>query len=379
MSHISLKVRPTFFLVAGLLGFLSAGDLLGTLIWVVIIFVSVLFHEFGHALAALMFGRQPHIELVAFGGVTYHDGSHLSWGKQFLIVLNGPFFGFLLYLASAALLKVPAFSQGLLFPILSLMKGVNLFWTVLNLLPVLPLDGGQLLRLILEACLGSRGVKYALGTSLAVAFLISGYFFFAQSFLIGALFFLLGFQSFDALRKVWNLSAEDTSDTFKDLFISAENKLKEGKKEEALSLFETLKEKTHEGILHIGAIQYLAFLYEEKGEDEKSYSLLAPIENDLEDNAKCLLHKVAFSKRDFPLVIKLAGPCFQSFPFPEVALRSACAHAALGEVEPAVGWLKTLQELGVSNLRDLLQAKEFDPIRSSSLFLEFCSHATEGK
>ena len=41
------------------------------MIWVFVIFISILVHEFGHALTACYFGQKPRIELVAFGGLTY--------------------------------------------------------------------------------------------------------------------------------------------------------------------------------------------------------------------------------------------------------------------------------------------------------------------
>ncbi len=368
---IPVRIRPAFFLVAALIGFLNTQDFVGTLIWTGIIFVSVLFHEYGHAIAAVLCGRSPRIELVAFGGLTYHDGARLSSFKQFLIVLNGPVFGFLLFLLASLLLTFPVFQEGLARGVLALIRGVNLFWTVINLLPVLPLDGGQLMRITLEAFLGNIGIKYAFGISVAVSFFISLYFFLYQAFFVGALFFLLAFQSFDALRKLKHLMPQDTNDDLKELFLKAEVKLQAGQKEEALSLFEKLKETTKQGVLYVAAIHYLALLYDEKGQEEKSYDLLKQIQKELAPDGLCLLHKVAFSKGDYLLVTQLSGPCFQHWPLPEVALRSAYAHAALKDPEPAIGWLKTVEELGVPDLHTILASKDFDPIRGTEPFMRF--------
>src|SRR5947209_5378336 len=96
-GRIPVAVHPTFWLFAALVGYANSMSVLGTMVWVAIIFISILFHEFGHALTALLFGKSPRIELVAFGGVTYHEGEKLPFWKQFFIVFNGPFFGFLLY------------------------------------------------------------------------------------------------------------------------------------------------------------------------------------------------------------------------------------------------------------------------------------------
>ncbi|MBI3236126.1 MAG: M50 family metallopeptidase, partial [Chlamydiales bacterium] len=95
-GKIPILIHPTFWLFAAIIGFMNSQSFIGTLIWVGIIFISVLFHEFGHALMACLFGKKPRIELVALGGLTYHSGEGLSLGKQFLIVLNGPLFGLIL-------------------------------------------------------------------------------------------------------------------------------------------------------------------------------------------------------------------------------------------------------------------------------------------
>ena len=61
---IPISIKPFFWIFAVLIGFLMSGTLLGTIIWVVIIFVSVLVHELGHATVALAFNQNPKIELM---------------------------------------------------------------------------------------------------------------------------------------------------------------------------------------------------------------------------------------------------------------------------------------------------------------------------
>ena len=133
---------------------------MGMLIWMGIIFFSVLFHEFGHALTALFFKQEARIQLIALGGVSMFDGPKLKFWQQFLITLNGPLFGFLIFLGATILLQFNV--SPLVFKILKATQVANLFWTIVNLLPVLPLDGGQLLRIVLEGFFGVRGFKAAL-------------------------------------------------------------------------------------------------------------------------------------------------------------------------------------------------------------------------
>jgi hypothetical protein len=96
-GKIPITIFGSFWIMAAVIAILLGGaDYVRILIWIPVIFISVLFHEFGHALTALLFGRKPRIELVAMGGLTYHDGEKLPYWKQFFITLNGPVFGFMI-------------------------------------------------------------------------------------------------------------------------------------------------------------------------------------------------------------------------------------------------------------------------------------------
>ena len=62
--------------------------MIGTLIWVGIIFFSVVIHEFGHALTAVFFKQTARIQLIAFGGVTMFEGPKLKFWQQFIITFR---------------------------------------------------------------------------------------------------------------------------------------------------------------------------------------------------------------------------------------------------------------------------------------------------
>ncbi len=368
---IPITIYPAFWIFSVLIGYINSYSLVGTLIWVIIIFISVLFHEFGHALTAFIFGQKPRIDLVALGGLTYHQGQKLPFIKQFFIVLNGPLFGFLLFGIVSGLLHIPGFSEGTLGAILSLMRIINLFWTIVNLFPVMPLDGGQLLRVSLEGIFGFKGFKYAIFVSIAFAVGVSLVAFLYQAFLIGALFFLLGFQSYDMLRKTRHLAEPDRNDDLRELLTRAEEMLQRGNKQEAMALCEEIRKKTKKGIIYENAIQYLAFLKYDQGRSKETYELLLPLKDDLENETLCLLHKAAFDQQDFSLVAALAGACFQNSPIPETALRNAFAHAELKQVIPALGWLQTAMQEGVDNVEEIVKAHAFDYIRHDPSFQDF--------
>ncbi|MCB1110727.1 MAG: site-2 protease family protein, partial [Chlamydiia bacterium] len=197
MKKVPLKISPFFWVTAGLIGLInSAGTghtIILTLIWIGVIFVSILVHEYGHALTSRYFGQQPRIHLVAFGGLTIPEGKRLRGWREFLVILNGPLFGFLLFLIFLFILSTGVVTNPYLLYTVKIFTWVNLFWTVVNLLPVMPLDGGQLLRVVFESIFGAKGLKYAIVVGMVLSTLCALAFFLIGYFLVGAIFFLFAF------------------------------------------------------------------------------------------------------------------------------------------------------------------------------------------
>lgn len=375
-GRIPIIIHPAFWVVAALIGFFNSFSFTGTLMWMVVILVSVIIHELGHALTAVFFGLNPRIELVALGGLTYHKGEKLPFWKQFFIVLNGPGFGFLLFLLAFFLLQFSFAAKGTIAgDLIYFFYWANLLWTILNLVPVMPLDGGQLLRIVLEGMFGFKGFKYSLIIGTAIAGLLSLGFFLMQNFLIGAIFFLFAFQSYDLWKSTRNLTQKDRSEDLKSAFEKAEMYLKSGDKEKALSEFERIRKEAGRGMLYNLATQYLAFLKYDQGDYKAAYELLYPIRDQLSSTESlCLLHRAAYEMKEYPVVVELAGSCFQALPSKEVALRNAHAHAAKKEARAAVGWLETAFQEGLDNIQKVVEDKIFDPIRKDLHFQAFLKH-----
>lgn len=376
-GKIPIVIHPFFWVTAAIIGFLISGTWVGTLIWMFVILVSVIVHEFGHALTAIGFGLKPQIELVALGGLTYHKGEGLPFWKQFIIVFNGPLFGFFLFLLAWFLLTMTTPGTKVQY-ILTLFYQINLIWTVLNLVPVLPLDGGQMMRIVLEAIFGAKGLKYSLIVGMVVAGGASLFFFLFQNFFAGALFFLFAFQSFDMYRRMRHLSEKDRKDDLRKALEDAEKDLQEGHKEKASLAFEKIRGEAKEGIIYMMATQYLAFLRFEGGKIQETYQLLIPIRSELSAEALCLLHKAAFDQKDYSLVEEIGGECFQITPSKEVALRNALACAALAKPKPTVGWLETAFQEGLDSISEIIKGHEFDPVRESEYFKQFAKHHVQG-
>lgn len=148
-----VEVHWTFFLVALFLaGNLGSPTLV--LIGGGIIFVSVLVHEFGHAALARSFGMRPRIQLHTFGGMTlWGSPQGLRPPQRLAITLAGPFAGFLLAILLSSL-GSPDPHRTILRVAYATALWVNVAWGILNLLPVLPLDGGHALSEILTIATG---------------------------------------------------------------------------------------------------------------------------------------------------------------------------------------------------------------------------------
>jgi stage IV sporulation protein FB len=155
-----VMVHPIAWLVLGfiLLSRASGGPsaLVEGALWAVVLFGSILVHELGHALVARGFRLGPvQITIHGFGGLTTHRRSP-SPGRSMLVTAAGPGAGLLLGGLALALYLPLAFSGltegaspsspvGLLDSLLYMLVAVNIFWSLFNLLPMAPLDGGQLL------------------------------------------------------------------------------------------------------------------------------------------------------------------------------------------------------------------------------------------
>ncbi|MBN2479690.1 MAG: hypothetical protein JXA94_05630 [Parachlamydiales bacterium] len=369
--RITLSIHPFFWIFAALIGFLMSGSLMGSIMWIVIILVSVLVHEFGHAIMAVVFKQSPRIQLVALGGVTSYEGKNLKYWQQFLIALFGPLFGVLLFGFATLVLYLNIFHNPVVVGTFKILQVVNLFWSIVNLLPVLPLDGGQLLRIALEGFFGVKGFRLSLLLGCIIAGVLALGSFAIRYYLLGALFFLFAFQSFDMYRKSKHITKSDRDQKFADELQKAEALFAAGQKKEAEKLFEDLLGKTKNGLIFVAASHYLAFINNERKEYKKAYDLLVKVKDDLQDEAVPLLQKLAFEQKNFKLTSELSAEAYKLNPTKDVALMNARSFGFLNQPQLSGGWLKTASEFGSLDLEKIIQENYFDQVKNSDAFLKF--------
>ncbi len=134
-----------------------------------LLFASVLLHELGHSLVARAQGIKVNsITLFLFGGVASIEQESKTPGQAFQVAIAGPAVSFLLFLLlnllASALPGTPSTPEG--SPLIVLANDLailNLVLAAFNLLPGLPLDGGQILKALVWKITGSRfkGIHWA--------------------------------------------------------------------------------------------------------------------------------------------------------------------------------------------------------------------------
>jgi stage IV sporulation protein FB len=370
-GRIPVHIFPLFWFLILFIGWLNAAGLSGMIIWGVVAFISVLFHEYGHALTALAFGQEAEISLVGTGGLTTRSGAPVKKWQEFIIVLNGPLAGLLLFfLAYIIGPRIDPDRFRHLSYAFEVAIYVNLFWTILNLLPIMPLDGGQLMRILFEGMFGFNGLKISLILSIALAVVVSLIFFFTQALFAGSIFLMLAFESYRILSNIQGMSPEDTLLHLQEMMREAQEDLERGDESGALSKFLFLREQTKKGVLFVNATQSIASILAKQGHLKQAYEWLLPIEDQLSPNYKGLLHQLAYRLEEWESAIRIGNKSYQDHPSPETALLNAFSYAIMGKATPAVGWLHCAAQGGLNHLSEVIQSREFDAIRESAEFRE---------
>ena len=132
-----------------------------SLLFMMLLFLCVLLHEFGHIFTARAFGvTTPYVTLLPIGGVAQLDRIPEEPGQEFLIAIAGP-----LVNVAIAIILVGVFGAELqaaaassvdntTIPLVNRLAAVNLFIALFNMIPAFPMDGGRVLRAVLASRLG---------------------------------------------------------------------------------------------------------------------------------------------------------------------------------------------------------------------------------
>jgi Zn-dependent protease len=206
----------------------------------VALFGSILIHELGHALMIRRFGREAYIVLHGMGGLAIEGRprGEYEYGfepyssfrqartprEQILISAAGPGIQLLLALAIVIVVKatggqIHVFWEGIVpYPIpelggelrrnvnlwllVAVLLDVNIFWPIINLLPVLPLDGGQIAMQLMVQRDPWGGTQQALWLSVIAGGAAAVLAFAGQQLFTALLFASLAVSSYMALQQM---------------------------------------------------------------------------------------------------------------------------------------------------------------------------------
>jgi stage IV sporulation protein FB len=182
---IEVRVHITFFLLLAFFAFQDYGRdgavaAVASVLYVCLVFLCVLLHEFGHALAARRYGiRTPDITLLPIGGVARLERMPENPRQELVVAIAGPLVNvaialLLIPLAGPAVAMIGATFRGEeISPLVLRAASESLFskllitncvLVVFNMIPAFPMDGGRVLRALM-----ALRMNYARATSIAAA------------------------------------------------------------------------------------------------------------------------------------------------------------------------------------------------------------------
>ena len=145
------------------------------LLWIPVLFISILIHELAHAAMIGAFGYGPsQIVLQGVGGVTINERRARPWQDLF-ISLAGPASSLLLAFLVGLISQLPfGHRDPFLVALLPVLRWANIVWGIFNLMPVAPLDGYGVVRNFLRMFLNERtAFTIAIWTSMVVGSLLA--------------------------------------------------------------------------------------------------------------------------------------------------------------------------------------------------------------
>jgi len=217
IAGIQLRIHVTFLLLIGWLAFgyyAEAGSAAaaGRVLFILLLFVCVVLHEFGHAIAAKAFGiNTPDITLLPIGGVARLERMPEKPAQELLIALAGPMVNLVIAVCLFLVTGTRSITNPLVLEghdLVAQLMVVNVILLVFNLLPAFPMDGGRVLRALLATRMSyARATQTAATVGQAFAFLFGFMGLFGNPLLIFiALFVYMGASQEAALAQLKDIS-----------------------------------------------------------------------------------------------------------------------------------------------------------------------------
>ena len=161
-------------------------------------FVSILVHEMGHALMIRRNKLPTQVVLSNFGGYAMYPAGVLNRVQSFFVTAAGPGLQVLAAVALYFALPFLKLENFMMFYFVKTFIEISIFWAVLNCLPIVPLDGGQMLG----AIMGPKRKKGLHMASILTAVIV-GLFALSIGRFFGVIFMgMFAYQNYQALQQM---------------------------------------------------------------------------------------------------------------------------------------------------------------------------------
>ena len=207
MMGFPVSIQGSFLLTIAFLGYISFGEQFDRIIaFTAIAVVAVLIHEFGHAFAARSQGTvgTPAISLAGMAGLTrYRLEKVPSRAQSIFISFAGPLTGFVLGAIILAVRMSGVIEEDALIRDLFVIGLFTTFgWSVFNLVPIVPLDGGHIMTDLLPGDPLERR-KRAAYVSIAIAIILAPVLWFSFQLLFAPIILAsMAFQNYSSLKNL---------------------------------------------------------------------------------------------------------------------------------------------------------------------------------
>jgi Zn-dependent protease len=191
LAGVPVRLHVTFLLLLvwlAALFWMRAGPSAAAegVLFILLLFASVVLHEFGHVLAARRYGiATADVTLLPIGGVASIERIPEKPSQEIVIALAGPAVNVAIWLVLMLIADVPAMTAEAArldepgAALLSRVASANLLLALFNMIPAFPMDGGRVLRALLATRFGfvrATRIAAGVGQALAVVFAFLGLF-----------------------------------------------------------------------------------------------------------------------------------------------------------------------------------------------------------
>jgi len=216
---IPIRIHPMFWVLTLLLG-MRYPEPEVLLAWLLAVLISILIHELGHAMAFRYYGVASYIVLYSFGGLAIPMQEYgrpklnhivISAAGPAAQLLAATMVGIGLTVAGYGvplvgfigewlhLFEGPQLSHPFAHYLVQFFLYVSVYWALLNLLPIYPLDGGQISRELFLKWDRTDAIKHSLMLSIIAAGAIAFRGLLGGSLFIGIMFGYLAYSNYQAL------------------------------------------------------------------------------------------------------------------------------------------------------------------------------------